>query len=472
MARSYLTPINLNKNEIQNVAHQNLSTAPASPVAGQVYYDTTLLALREYNGTAWKTVVHSGDIVDADISSSAAIALSKLATNPLARANHTGTQTASTISDFDTQVRTSRLDQMAAPTANVSLNSKNITNLLDPVNPQDAATKNYVDAARSGLDVKDSVRAATAVAGTLASSFANGSVIDGVTLVTGNRILIKDQSTGSENGIYTVNVSGAPTRATDADANAEVTAGMFTFVAEGTTNADTGWVLSTNDSITIGSTALTFVQFSGAGQLVAGNGLTKTGNTVDVVGTTNRISVAADSIDISSSYVGQTSITTLGTVTSGTWNGSTIGVANGGTGATTLTGYVKGSGTSALTASSTIPGSDVSGNITGNAANVTGTVGVGNGGTGATTAAAARAALSATGKYALDNPAITISGNIATWAVSHGLASSDVIVQLREIATQATVEVDVVITSSSVVTLTWAAVANVTAATYRVVVIG
>jgi len=125
---------------------------------------------------------------------------------------------------------------------------------------------------------------------------------------------------------------------------------MFTFVEEGTVNADSGWVLSTNNPIVVGSTSLTFAQFSGAGQITAGAGLTKTGNTIDAVGTSNRITVNADSIDIASTYVGQTSITTLGTITTGTWNGTTIAVANGGTGATTLTGVLKGNGTSAFTA--------------------------------------------------------------------------------------------------------------------------
>jgi hypothetical protein len=113
--------------------------------------------------------------------------------------------------------------------------------------------------------------------------------------------------------------------------------------------------------------------------------LTKTGNTVDVVGTANRITVNADSIDIASTYAGQNTITTVGTIATGTWNGTVISVSYGGTGASTLTGYLKGNGTSAFTGSSTIPGSDITGNISGNAANVTGTVAVANGGTGATT---------------------------------------------------------------------------------------
>jgi phage-related tail fiber protein len=249
----------------------------------------------------------------------------------LARGNHSGTQAASTISDFDTQVRTNRLNQLTAPNADVSMASFKLTNLATPTLATDAATKAYADSIAQGLDVKESVRvASTANIANLNSV----TTLDGVTLATGNRVLVKNQTTGANNGIYTW-AANALTRATDADTSAKVTAGMFTFVEEGTTQADTGWVLTTNNPITLGTTALTFAQFSGSGEILAGDGLTKTGNTIDVVGTTNRISVAADSIDISASYVGQASITTLGTITTGTWTGTAIAVANGGTGATT-----------------------------------------------------------------------------------------------------------------------------------------
>lgn len=290
------------------------------------------------------------------------------------------TLTASKISDFDTQVRTSRLDQMAAPTASVSMNSQKITGLATPTSDTDAANKAYVDAVKQGLDVKDSVRVATTANITLSGT----QTIDGIAVIAGDRVLVKDQSTGSANGIYVV-AAGSWSRSSDADSSSDVTAGMFVFVEQGTVNADSGWVLTTDGAITLDTTALSFTQFSGAGQITAGAGLTKSGNTLDVVGTSNRITVNADSVDIASTYVGQSSITTLGTITTGVWNGTTVAVANGGTGAITLTGYVKGSGTSALTASSTIPGSDISGNISGNAANVTGTVAVANGGTGAIT---------------------------------------------------------------------------------------
>ena len=240
--------------------------------------------------------------------------------------------TAAKISDFDTQVRTNRLDQMAAPTASVAFNAQKITGLADPTDAQDAATKAYVDAARSGLDVKASVRAATTGNITLSGT----QTIDDVALVAGNRVLVKNQSIAADNGIYVV-ASGSWSRSDDANSDAEVTPGMFTFVEEGTANADSGWVLTNNATVNLGITGLAFSQFSGAGQITAGAGLTKTGNVIDVGGTSNRITVNADSIDIASTYVGQTSITTLGTVTSGTWNATTVGVAYGGTGLTSAT---------------------------------------------------------------------------------------------------------------------------------------
>jgi hypothetical protein len=164
----------------------------------------------------------------------------------------------------------------------IAMGTNKITGLGTPTDGTDAATKNYVDSAAQGIDWKASVRAATTANVTLASDLENGDVLDGVTLATGNRILVKNQSTGSENGIYVVKASGAPDRSTDADLAAELTSNFAVFVEEGTLNADQGYVLTNDGAITIGTTALAFTQFTGLGQIVAGTGLDKTGNTLDI----------------------------------------------------------------------------------------------------------------------------------------------------------------------------------------------
>jgi len=246
-------------------------------------------------------------------------------------------------------------------TADQSHGGFKITNVANPVATTDVANKAYVDALKTGLDVKDSVRATTTVAGTLASSFANGSTIDGVTLATGDRILIKDQGAGSENGIYTVNASGAPTRSTDADSNTEVTGGMFTFVEEGTASSDTGWLLTNNGTITLGTTALTFTQFSAAGQVLAGAGLTKTVNTIDVIGTANRIVVTADQVDIGTDVVTLTGAQTLtnksisgGQITSAVANATLAAEATAALGLKTATTTVSISASTAPTTGQTL----------------------------------------------------------------------------------------------------------------------
>ena len=161
-------------------------------------------------------------------------------------------------------------------------NSYKVINLAAPSADSDAATKGYVDTVAAGLKWKPSVKAATTENGTLATAFANGATIDGISLSTGDRILIKDQSTGAENGIYEVQASGAPVRVTDFDANGEIPAAAV-FVEEGTQNESTGWVCSNDDAVNIGVTALTFVQFTGAGTYAAGDGLDLSGTTFSVV---------------------------------------------------------------------------------------------------------------------------------------------------------------------------------------------
>lgn len=178
----------------------------------------------------------------------------------------------------------------------INASTSRITGVVDPTGAQDAATKAYVDAVKVGLDFKDSVRVAST--GNLTIS-GPGAAIDGVSLTSGDRVLLKNQTTGSQNGIYSWNgAASTMTRATDADSNAEVTAGLFVFVEEGTANSDNGYVLTTDGSITVGSTALTFTQFSGAGQIVAGDAMSKSGNTLNVNDDNVTLEVASDALRI------------------------------------------------------------------------------------------------------------------------------------------------------------------------------
>lgn len=147
----------------------------------------------------------------------------------------------------------------------------------------DAVNLNQLNAAVNGLDWKNSVRVASTANVTIASGLENGDTIDGVTLATGDRVLLKDQSTGSQNGIYVVVASGAASRATDFDADVEVTAGASVFVSEGTANANTQWTLTTDDPIVVGTTALVFAQIGGSSSYTAGTGIDITGNAISVL---------------------------------------------------------------------------------------------------------------------------------------------------------------------------------------------
>ena len=154
-------------------------------------------------------------------------------------------------------------------------------------------SKEYVDAIKQSLDIKDSVKAATTGAITTSGT----QQIDGVTLGAGDRVLVKNQSAQAQNGIWVV-AAGAWARATDADTTADVTSGLFVFVEQGTANADSGWVLTTDGTITVGSTGLAFAQFSGAGQIVAGDALTKSGNTLNVSDDNITLEVNSDALRI------------------------------------------------------------------------------------------------------------------------------------------------------------------------------
>jgi phage-related tail fiber protein len=378
MSRKFLTNIDLSQNQLENARIQNSTTAPSSPVSGQVYYDNNsgVNRLKVWNGTAWVTLLASSNTL-----------------NDLA--NNDG--------DYD-------------------MGGFTLTNLGTPGSSAEAATKGYVDtavsAAKQGLDVKDSVLYASTTGENVSISTTTAITLDGVsrTLTTGQtvRVLLKNQTTASQNGIYDYNNTGGEyslTRSADANTSAKVTSGMFTFVETGTANADSGWVLTTDGTITLDTTDLAFTQFTGAGQITAGAGMTKTGNTLNVItASTARIVVNADSIDLAQPTITATS-------TPGTTIVQDVTV-------------------------------DVYGRVTGYS--------------------------EVTRKFAQSNPSpITPSGNLATWAVTHNLGTTDVVVAVYEVSTSRSIEVDVTITSTNVVTLTWNTLNNntISSGVYKIVVL-
>lgn len=241
------------------------------------------------------------------------------------------------------------------PTAPTALKGTNTNQIATT-----AFVRVEVDSAKQGLDTKDSVRVASTEP---ILNLSNCSVSqDDVTLVEGDRILVKDGASADgiesvsdkRNGIYVVGTVSAGfasfTRSIDADNSDKVNANLYVWIEDGTINGDNGYTLTTNDPITLDITPLSFTQFNGAGQIIAGTGLTKNGNTLNVIGTSDRIFVDADTIDIASTYTGQTSINTLGTITTGVWNGDTLSVSYGGTGISSVTegAFLKGNGSGAL----------------------------------------------------------------------------------------------------------------------------
>lgn len=246
-------------------------------------------------------------------------------------------------------------------TGDLNMDGNSITNLATPVNGGDAVNKDYADALANGLSWKTSVKAATTAPGTLATDFEAGDVIDGYTLVAGDRILIKDQVAAADDGIYVVQASGAPVRSTDMDATTPVNEinGAAVFVEKGTANADTAWV-QINDVTVLGTDPLDFVQFAGAGAYTAGNGLQLIGNQFSLV---SPVSVANGGTGLSTAptngqlLIGNGTGYTLATLTDGTGiniteGAGTITVAN--TGVLSLTGTANEVEVSASTGNITI----------------------------------------------------------------------------------------------------------------------
>lgn len=261
------------------------------------------VAARTITGTAGRTTVSNGD----GVSGNPTFDLATVAVG----STTTGGSTKFTVDGYGriTNAGAASLTDLTGPTAAYSMNSQRVTNIADPTGPQDAATKFYVDSAIQGLDPKASVKAASTANVTISSAPAT---IDGVTLVANDRVLLKNQTAPAENGIYVFASAGAAlVRATDMNAWTEV-AGAWTIAEEGTTNADTAWLFTSNSSGTINTTAITVSAFGvgGAGGFTtAGNGLTGAGSTVEV-GAGTGIAVSADAVALTGQALALHNVTT------------------------------------------------------------------------------------------------------------------------------------------------------------------
>ena len=419
--------LNFNQLEARNAAIHNLSAAPSSPVKGQMYYDTVSNTLMWFDGTAWQSA-KGGVTAPPDASTSAkgivqlANDLGGTAVAPTVVGLHLAADTAinhkltaltdptnpqeaatknyvdgkvggggppvgtaggdlagstypnpviangvvtsakiadGTITDVDVAaankdgssltagMRTlgfsagqampgqTRVDSLATQNGlntSFNVNTQRIINVGDPTGTQDAATKNYVDNAIQGLDAKQSVKAASAGANLTLSGT---QTVDGIALVAGDRILVKDQSTASQNGIYVV-AAGAWARSTDANAWTEFP-GAYTWVEQGvSSNADTGWICTVDQGGTLETTAITWSQFSGSAVIMAGAGLTKAGNVISANpdGATIDTAGAGTSLEVRPGGIGGTQLAN-GAVDLTTKVTNILPLANGGTGAST-----------------------------------------------------------------------------------------------------------------------------------------
>jgi hypothetical protein len=354
--------INLNGNQLLNAGLEKLSAPPTPGTQGRIFYNTTSARLCIDNGSSIDTygfgTVTSVGITGPSIfnygsavTGSGNLSLSLASQSPytvFAAPSGGGTPSFTTIdhnwiSDFNTAVRANTLNQMASPVGPVAFNNQKITGLADPISSQDAATKKYVDSAIQGLQVKPTADLATTAAlpsctyangvsgvGATLTGTSNGalSAIDGITPTVGMVILVKDQATAAQNGLYTVTAVGSAgaqfvlTRHVDMDEAAEFSGAFIPVSSQGTANKNSLWIANPSGTVTVGTTSIPLQQLDSAADFTAGSGISISGNT----------------ISISASYTGQTSITTVGTIASGTWQGAAVAVGYGGTGASTAAG--------------------------------------------------------------------------------------------------------------------------------------
>jgi phage-related tail fiber protein len=302
-------------------------------IGGTKTFSNTIVGSIDGNaGTATKlatarTLAVSGDATGSasfDGSANATIAATLATVN-----SNVGTFTKLTVNGkgLVTAAANATLNDIGTATADYSVGGYKLTNLAAPLNGTDAANKDYVDSIAQGLDPKQSVRAASTAN---IASLSGTTTIDGVALSVGDRVLVKDQTTASQNGIYVV---AASTWSRSADANVyDELISAYVFVESGTTNADNGFLCTVDPGGTLGTTAITWVQFSGAGQIIAGAGLTKTGNQIDVAAGTG-ITVAADNVALAGQALALHNLATNGLFTrTGAGTVAARSIATSGTG--------------------------------------------------------------------------------------------------------------------------------------------
>lgn len=452
MAQQFVTNIDLNQNQLLKSRFESLATDPSTNnFEGRLIYNSTEKVLKVYDGTTWRKALHA-----LSSSTTALTATESNGSVTFSIADSIPSGASGLLNGTDKQALDNKTSQNTGSTIALR-DSGGRLQVSAPVNDLDAANKSYVDAARTGLDVKASVRVATTAALSVTTDLENGDTVDGVVLATGDRVLVKNQTSGAENGIYVVQASGAAVRAADADSADKVTPGMFTFVEEGTVNDDAGWVLTNNGAITLGTTSLDFALFSVAGTMLAGDGLSKTGDILEVnVDAAGAIEIAADNlqIKINPNFDG------LNTTSDGLALDSNVA----GTGITFTAGVLS---------TDTIDLTSATGN------GVSGLLPIADGGTNAGTEAEARNTLAATTSTGLttSTPALArvsaqTVGNSSdtTFSIVHNLGTRDVAVQVYDSSTYDTVITDVVRTNTNQIDVSFSTAPG--SGAYRVVVSG
>jgi hypothetical protein len=311
MAQTFLVPIDLTGLELRNFIVQVLASDPTPYGEGHTYYNSTLHAVRLYANGAWKTISTTGGTVAGVTGTSPIVVDNTDPANPIVTIQAaSGSQNGYLSSGDWSLIHTAT----SAATANALMqrDASGRAKVADPAASDDIATKGYADALINGFTVKAAARLATTAAlatnsyssGVLTAS-ANGALsVDGVAVAVGDRLIVKNEATGKNNGVYTVTATGDSThpyvltRAVDFDASAEIKSGDLVNVSEGTTNGGSAWYVSTTGTITLDTTAIAWTEL--AGKMTAGNGISLSGVTITAVAGDSSITVDSGGIKVTS----------------------------------------------------------------------------------------------------------------------------------------------------------------------------